>query len=133
MQRKALKSSESGFSMVETLVALGVMGILCSTLALALVAQARMNKHSQIVAGAVVAAERVLDNMRAAPITDLPTTGSQTTSGVIVGPNNFTVVSQFCRTSSICSGGSTVRQVTLDVKLNSKSIYGIETVFSQFD
>jgi prepilin-type N-terminal cleavage/methylation domain-containing protein len=68
-----LQEAEKGFSLIETMIALTTLGV-CLAYAMPVFLYAKINNSkSEIRTGALIVAQRVFDDIRARPISGLPT------------------------------------------------------------
>lgn len=130
---------DDGFSLIEALVAIAILGIVLAALVPAFVGNLRTNTRSEIRGGAVRAAQQVLESLRAAgcfqPIecdstqTYLPTGGTLGPEIVRAGGRDFSVVTRLCPNDAYCSENT--RFLRVEVSLDERIVYTADTVYSQ--
>jgi type II secretory pathway pseudopilin PulG len=122
--------AECGFSLLEALFAVTLLGIVAMAISRAFVAQARANTQSEIRSEAVQAAQQVLDRLRTVDPASLPASGSQTPENIVVGNRTYSVVVAYCLESAFCSAATT-RHIRATVNYRSVKRYEVDTVFAQ--
>ena len=119
-----------GFSLVEALIGLAILGIVMAAIIPAFMSYLRVNTQSDIKSGAVTAAESVLDNLRETSLDGWPASGSVlTTSG---GDRQFQVTLIYC-TSALpyCSGNA--RHLEVVARYQGKVYYDAQTVYTKLN
>jgi prepilin-type N-terminal cleavage/methylation domain-containing protein len=85
------KDTDSGFSLIETMIALTTLGI-CLAYAMPLFLYAKINNSkSEIRTGALIVSQRIFDDIRSKPFNSMPTTDGGIAGGnaaipAVVGP-----------------------------------------------
>ena len=120
--------ADTGFSLMEVLVSVGIAGIVSAMASPLFISQSQFNTHSENTMLAIDATERTIDALRLLDPATLPTSGTSN-STVTVGGKNFTVQTAYCVTTALCS--AVTRHLKLSASLNGKVYYGTETVFTQ--
>lgn len=121
--------TEQGFSLVEVLAALTILTITLGFAAPIFIGQRVNNLNSEIRTGAVAASQQVLDRLRRTDPSGLPSTGSTTETPTVMG-YTYQARIYYCETSSYCD--TTTRQLRVEVNYNGKTVYNVETVYTQF-
>lgn len=116
----------AGFTLIEALVALGVLVIILSAIIPLFLSNTRMNTMSERRSRGASAVENVLDDLRAQTINTK--SGTQDIS-TVVGGQTYTVRVTYCRLPALCTDNS--RMVTATAMLAGVSYYQAETVFSE--
>lgn len=121
---------QSGFSLLETVVALTIFMIMIAGFSQAVASQVTHGKKNELRSKAVMAAQYFLDNLRSQDPATLPTSGTGTPSYFIIEGRYFTVTPTYCANSSYCTSAN-IRHITADVDYLGESIFSIETVFTR--
>jgi prepilin-type N-terminal cleavage/methylation domain-containing protein len=124
-----MKNARSGFTLIEALVAITILGIALAMIIPAFLANLQLNSKSEDRTYAVAAAQQVLENLRLADPKSLPTTGSDPAINVIVAGHIYTVTPSYCTITTFCT--ATSKHIRVDVSFNSKIVYTTETVFTK--
>ena len=121
-----------GFSLIETLVALGILGVVIAAASTSLIKNLYYNHRAEILFEGVHAAQTVLDDLRFEDISNLPSTGTDSPRTVTSqSKRQYKVYVTYCKTSQYCSSES-VRQLHVRVEFKSRTVYETETVFTEF-
>ena len=119
-----LKNHNSGFSLIETLVALGVMGFIVLTILNGFAQQQLRNRNTSSKNIAISLAETKMEELFKFPSTHL--TIGTTTDYIVAGKNSYQITSdppdvanEFKRTWSISLNGS-LMQINIDVEYGKK-------------
>ncbi len=120
--------SQSGFSLVEVLVALGIFAVVTAIMAPSFLYQLSTNTKAELKNGAIAVTQQVLDGIRPIEVASLPTSGF-TTQNISAGDRNFSVKTLYCVNPSWC--GTSSRHIMIEVYYRNNKIYGTETIFSQ--
>lgn len=123
--------NRSGFTLIEAVVALVIMGVVLAALLPALARNMSINTTGDLRTGAVAVAQETLDNLRATTEDDWP--GSGTETDVDTGE---TVYASEVTYEPYCDGGNCfvgAREVQVRVSHNGQLLYQVETVFTSLD
>lgn len=120
---------ESGFTLVEALVALAILGIVLAGIAPGFLLYSSTNTMNEVRSGAVAVAQRAFEFLRVQDPSDLPSTGTSAPQLMSVGANEFQVVTKYCVIPSYCSAGT--RHVVLEVSHAGRMVFTIESVLTQ--
>ena len=133
------RQRDGGFSLIEALVAIAILGIVLAALVPAFIGNLRTNTGSEIRGGAVRAAQQVLESLRAAGCfqpaecdstqTYLPTAGTLGPQTVQAGGRAFSVITRLCPDNAHCSENT--RHLRVEVSLDDRVVYTADTVYSQ--
>lgn len=121
--------SERGFTLLEALIALAILGIALAGLVPTFQAFLDANSVSEQRSNAVAAAQQVMETLRRVDPSTLPSSGTSDVQAVTVGQHEYEVVTKFCVESSYCS--SAARDIVLEVSFAGKTIYTVESVFTR--
>ena len=86
-----------------------------------------MNNRTQLRSNAAFAARSQMEELRYTDPETLPSSGTQTAT-VVSGANTFTVVTEYCVTSSYCNDST--RHVVITIQENGTDVLETETVFT---
>jgi prepilin-type N-terminal cleavage/methylation domain-containing protein len=121
--------SQRGFTMIEALVSLAILGIALAGIVPGFFLYTRTNALSEVRSGSVAAAQRVFEALRAQDPADLPSSGASAAQIVPVGKNEFQVVTRYCVITPYCSAGN--RHVVIEVSYGGRIVFTIESVLTQ--
>ena len=121
-------NSTSGFTLLEILVALGVLSTMISIATSFFMFNLRNNMNTQIQYEAMQAAQGVLDELRFEDISTL--TGSPT-ERVTIGSRTYSVAVSYCQISSFCLSDE-IKHIAAKVTYKDQLVYETDTVFSKF-
>lgn len=124
-----LNFGESGFSLMEVLVAMGLFSIAATAAVPAFVGHLKHNTIWERKTGAVSAVTTVLEELRVGSPTDLPLTGDADPTIVEVGGREFEVVLSYCENSSRCAAQA--REITARAYYKDELMYEVVTVYAQ--
>ncbi len=124
-----MNEGREGFTLVEAIVALAILGIILGAVVPTFAQNLRLNTDSELRAWAVSVAQEELDALRASG--NWPASGSQRT--VNIGSATFTshlTHARYCQ-GTVCYDGA--RHLTLEVRHADRTMYTVETVFTVLD
>jgi prepilin-type N-terminal cleavage/methylation domain-containing protein len=124
-------SRHGGFSLVEALVAIAIIGILLAAVVPAFVSNLRINTDNEIRTGAVAASQTVLDRLRVRPKGEWPESGGSLS--VSSHGRSFDVLvtyEPFCQGVTCYSGAE---MIEVEVSYGSRSRYTVSSVFTTLD
>ncbi len=121
-------STERGFTVVESLVALSILGIALAGILPSFINLMHVNSKSEGSSDSVAAAQLVLERARRTDPASMPTSGSAT-EAVDVGGNAYDVVTTYCVLNEFCTTAS--RHVTIEVYHGSSQVYDVEVVYTR--
>lgn len=124
-------SRRSGFSLIEAIIAIAIVGILLAGVVPAFVSNLRVNTDSEARTGAVAAAQTVLDQFRVRSKSDWPASGSTVSVTSHGRPYDVGVVHQpFCQGGTCYTGAELIE---LEVSYGGRIRYSVSTVFTALD
>lgn len=118
-----------GFTLLEVLVSLSLFSLASIAIAKSFTLHISTNNKSEQKTGAIMAAQRVLDQIRVLDPTTLPTSGT-TSQNVTIGSRNYQTSTTYCNPSTYCSS-TNVRFLTVKVQYRGSQLYAVDTIFSQ--
>ncbi|MFB9993201.1 prepilin-type N-terminal cleavage/methylation domain-containing protein [Deinococcus oregonensis] len=123
------KHVQQGFSLVELLVTMAILGIIIGVMLTAIASNTQLNSKTEQTAQATVAAQQVLDDTRTSDPSTLPLSGADPVDIVNVGGRDYKVTLRYCvPTPNYCSGNA--RQIQATVEYGGKPLFTVETVFT---
>ncbi len=145
MTNRSKTMNQAGFSIIEMLVALVILGVALTSILPVFINYATVNRNTEIRAEAVSAAERVMDGLRQRSFNqwgDFETVMERDGVEVATGdPNDTTdngrtyeVAMEWCNQPetglSLCDANGQQRHVRVNICLNSQLQYSVTTVFT---
>jgi len=124
-------ASRSGFSLIEAIIAIVIVGIVLAAVVPAFIGNLRINTDNEARTGAVAAAQTVLDQFRVRPKSDWPTSGSAV--NVDSHGRTYAVLvayAPFCQ-GGICFTGAEL--IDVEVSYGGRTRYTVSTVFTALD
>ena len=120
-----------GFSLVEALVALAIMGIAAAMIAPALSNQLQANSRSEVRSGAVSVVEQTFEALRLQEPETMPTSSPQNPPPqlVTVGGREYEFITRYCVRQEFCEENS--RHLIVEVRYKGWKVYDAETVFTK--
>lgn len=119
-----------GLTLVETLVAMALIGVVASALMASFVTQLYANSRNETRSAAISAAEMMLEDLRLEDPETMPSTGDSAPMLVTIGDDAFSVVAHYCERADLCAS-PTVRHVRVEVLQQGDPVYDVEVVFTQ--
>jgi general secretion pathway protein I len=123
--------NDSGFTLIEALVALAILGIAMVGVLPAFQTYKDANTLSEEHSNALAAGQTVMEALRQVQPASLPTSGSSTTQTVSAGEHDYEVVAHYCRESLYCT--ATSRHIVVEVSFAGETIYELETVYTRLN
>lgn len=123
-------SCADGFTILEVVVAMGMLGVVLVSTGNAFVSISGHNSAMELRSAAINAAQMTLDDLRQQSPTSLPDSGSATPVAVTVENKDFTILVHFCRNAAFCTSAST-RHIVVEVEHKAKEVFSVETVYTQ--
>lgn len=121
-----------GFTLMEALVALTIVGIAIAVTTATLITNLKSNRHAEVIFEGAQAAQTVIDDIRYLEVEYLPTTGTFGPREVTANSRRiFEVFTTYCSDAQYCAT-STVRQIAFRVAYQGKTVYETQTVFTKF-
>jgi prepilin-type N-terminal cleavage/methylation domain-containing protein len=121
--------NERGFTLLEALISLAILGIVLVALVPTFQTFLNANTLSEERSNAVAAAQRVMEVLRHQDPASLPSSGSSAIQAVSVGEHEYEVVTHYCQESKYC--GTDIRHIVVEVSFAAKVVYTVETVFTR--
>lgn len=121
--------SERGFTLLEALIAMAILGIVLAGLVPAFQAFMDANSVSEERSNAVAAAQQVMEILRQEDPSGLPSSGTSSVQTVSVGNHDYEVVATYCSKPSYCS--SAARHIIVEVSFAGSAVYQVESVFTR--
>jgi prepilin-type N-terminal cleavage/methylation domain-containing protein len=121
--------SEKGFSLVESLCALAILGIALIGVVPTFYVLVNVDTLSEQRSNAVAAAQQVMEGLRQASPSSLPSSGSSSPQMVSVGQHDYEVTAHYCTNSTFCS--TDMRHIVLEVSFGGRNVYIVETVYTR--
>lgn len=124
------KSSSSGFSVIEVLVAVSISAIVLTSTASAFIAQLRFTTRGETRTEAMLASQQVIDDLRASKISTLPPSGMMPGRYISIGARTYLVQIEICPVSDYCTSNN-IRHFAVSTTYKGEKIYSTETVFAK--
>jgi general secretion pathway protein I len=121
--------NEKGFSLVESVCALGLLAIVLLGIIPTVQVLMRSNTISEERSNAVSAAQQVMESLRQQAPSSLPNSGSSAVQSVSVGTRDYEVVAHYCTRSEFCNDD--MRHIVLEVSYAGHNVYVVETVYTR--
>ncbi len=121
---------QRGFTLLEVMVSIGIFGIISGMMATSFVTMIRNNYENEVRTGAYQAAQQVLDTLRQADPSSIPTSGNSGPQNITIGNRTYSATTYYCEVASQCASAS-IRGLRVAVTFRSKQRYSVGTVFSQ--
>lgn len=122
-------TKEQGFSLIEVLIALVVLGVVTAGVTPAFLHHLKTITTNEIRTGAIQAAQLVLDELRVENPQNMPSSGSDAAENIQIGSRTYSSVTRYCDDNSLCTIDT--RQIFVTVSFQNKEIYEVETVYTR--
>jgi prepilin-type N-terminal cleavage/methylation domain-containing protein len=122
------RSTERGFTLIESLLAIAILGIALVGMLPSMLTFADSNLRAEERSEAVAIAQEVMEALRQQPTETLLDTGDATVEIFLMGEREYEVEQHFCSIESYCSDNS--RHVVVEVTYGGETVYELETVFT---
>lgn len=119
----------AGFTLVEALFAMAILGVTLASILPSFLTYLDTNSLSEERSAAVAAAQLVMEELREADPSSLPTSGTSAVRIVPVGNRDFEIQTTFCGDTSLC--GAERRHVAVEVSFGGRVIYDVSSVFAR--
>ena len=123
-------STESGFTVLEVIVALALFGVVLSSTGAAFLKMAQYNSAMEVRSSAIGAAQQVLDSMRQLDPSTMPTSGTDAPIPIAVDKRTFNVTVTYCNNASHCADSGS-RMLTVEVFYNNIVVFNVDTVYTK--
>ena len=124
-----MNADEKGFSLVEAVVAMGILAIVLLGIVPTVQVLMNANTISEQRSNAVAAAQEVIEALRQQSPSSLPTSGTSATQTVSVGTRDYEVIAHYCTKTQYCNDD--MRHVVLEVNYAGRNVYIVETVYTR--
>ena len=121
--------SERGFTLLEGLLALAILGIALAGILPAFFGYMNVNTRNEVRTGAVAAAQEQMEALRFADPSALPTSGATGPSYIGIDDREYELVSRYCIRPEYCTANT--RHVLVEVGFGGNVIYQTESVFTK--
>ncbi|MFN8391224.1 MAG: type II secretion system protein [Bdellovibrionota bacterium] len=121
-------SDAHGFTLLEVLVALGILVTMISVASSMFMFNLRNNMRTQLQYEAIQAAQAVLDELR---LVDVKTLTGTKNEDITIGKRTYAVAVRYCELDEYCLSDD-IKHITVAVTYNDQQIYETDTVFSKF-
>lgn len=125
----ACSGEARGFTIVECLIAMSILGIVMAGLLPGFIDFMDANSISESRSDAVAAAQFTLESLRREDPSGWPTSGSSAPDVIAINNREFEVVRSFCRSNEYCGAAS--RHVVIEVSFGGEVLYSVETVYTR--
>jgi len=121
--------NERGFTLLEGLLALAILGIALAGILPAFFGYMNVNTRNEVRTGAVAAAQEQMETLRFGDPSAMPTNGATGPSYVTVEEREYELISRYCIRSEYCTTNS--RHVLVEVGFGGNVVYQTESVFTK--
>ena len=123
--------NERGLSLIETLVALALVGMLAMAVMPAFITQKDANSRNEQRTDAIGLALERLEELRFETPSSLPSSGTDSYFAPTAG-RNYEVRTHYCQDVSLCPPTQVgVRHLTVEVWLDDRELYDVATVYTE--
>ena len=127
---RRISDSQRGFSLIESMWALLVLGLGLSAMSPAMLKFSEHNRQKELTTYAIQAAQIHLDELRLSDVETLPSSGQHGPEQITVGPHTFDVLTSYCEDASFCPTAYS-RHITVEVEFNDKRVFKTQTVYTR--
>jgi len=121
--------NERGFTLMEVLLALALVGTVVLGVVPAFIACKDSNSRNEVRSAAAAAGQAVLEAHRRLDPAAFPSSGSSATEVVTVGRRDFEVITYYCVEPTWCDTQS--RHLLVEVGFGNEVVFTVETVFTK--
>ncbi|MCB0338858.1 MAG: type II secretion system protein [Bdellovibrionales bacterium] len=133
MKKQLSTDYESGFTLIETIVALGIVGVVLVASTSAFIYHLRSNHEAELRYEGAQAAQTVIDDIRYIDIDTLPASGTDDPRHITMnGTRTYDVYVTYCSDPTYCTSED-VRQLHLLVEHDGEKLYETETIFTALE
>jgi prepilin-type N-terminal cleavage/methylation domain-containing protein len=126
-----MRHMRSGFTIIEAVVSIAVLGIVVAFLVPAFIGNLQTNTTVEERQQAITIARSTMERIRRVDPGGLPISGTDPATNVTLGSRQYSVTTTYCGISSLCSASA--RYVEVEVSLNGREVYAIETIYTQLE
>ena len=119
----------NGMTLVETLVAMGLLGIVMVGVLPAFIHHSTINTRNEIRSGAVAASQIEMETLRLVDPATMPTSGSSDPESLKVDSWIYEVTTHYCKVPEYCNSGA--RHLQVEVRYENELLYSVENVYTQ--
>jgi len=119
---------DKGFSLLETVVALGLLSALLVAVLPSFFVMMHANTRNEERSAAVGAAQMMMEQLRQQEPASMPSSGSLPPQVVQIDRRDFEVVKRFCTTPQFCGADS--RHVLIEVNYGGRKVFSAESVYT---
>ena len=124
---------EAGFTLVEVVVALAIMGVVIAASTTSFITHLRANYTAELIFEGEQAAQSVIDDLRYEEVSSLPLNGTDSPRNITMNAlREFQVYVTYCPEDTYCSS-DTVRHLRVRADYRGERVYQTETVFTQLE
>jgi prepilin-type N-terminal cleavage/methylation domain-containing protein len=121
--------SSRGFTLVEALLSMAILGILAAAMVPAFLTQVQSNTRSEMRTSAILAAQQIMEDLRLEDPGTLPASGASAPQQVVAGSQTFEVVTRYCVFEAYCDAAT--RHLVVEVFQDGRRVYDAETVYTR--
>lgn len=126
-----MKRVSSGFSLIEAIIAVSLLGIALAAIVPSFVSYAGVNRDSEIKTQALAVAQEVFDELRwTGTFSNWPASG--TLRQISREGRTFDAVITWC-TSELELCDTNIRHVQVEVRFNDRTYFTAQTAYTQFE
>lgn len=122
---------QKGFTLIESLAAAGLFLIISTFTASSITQYIRMIHQYEERGEAVMATQRVLDEIRVTDPTTMPTGGQVSYTNVTQGTRTYRIEATYCPSGTTYCTSNNVRHIRGAAYLNGTKLYEVDTLYSQ--
>jgi len=121
--------NERGFSLLELLLAVAIVGTVVMGVVPAFMACKHANQRNGIRSGAAAVAQQVMEAQRQLDPSTLPTSGVSSIQVVREGNRDYEVITRYCAAPAWCDYET--RHLMVEVSFGPQTVLTVETVFTK--
>jgi general secretion pathway protein I len=121
--------NERGFTLLEGLLALAILGIALAGILPAFVGYMDVTTRNEVRTGAVAAAQQQMETLRVADPSSMPSSGATGPDYVEIEDREYELISRYCVRGEYCT--TNARHVLVEVGFGGDVVYQTESVFTK--